>query len=186
MSDTGFLIGPSQRDRLASMHVRHSDGSLEVIPFEVTQEPEFFMGGGGLYSTGPDYIRFLRMVLRGGELDGARVLKPETVAEMNRNQIGELSVGLMKTAVPGSSNNAEFFPGLAKKWGLAYMINVEDAPVGRSAGSLARAGLGNTYYWLEPNRGVAGVILTQILPFADAKVLDTFEQFERAIYATRG
>jgi methyl acetate hydrolase len=185
MRDSGFIIGPDQRQRLASMHFRNADGSLEVIPFEITQEPEFFMGGGGLYSTAPDYLRFLQMVLRNGELEGARILKPETVAEMNRNQLGDLTVGLLKTAVPGASNDAEFFPGASKRWGLAYMINAEDAAVGRGAGSLAWAGLANTYYWIEPNRGLAGVILTQILPFADARVLSVFENFERAIYATR-
>jgi CubicO group peptidase (beta-lactamase class C family) len=185
MRDTGFVLGPSQRQRLAAMHVRHRDGSLTIEPFEIPQEPEFYMGGGGLYSTGPDYLRFLRMLLGNGELDGARILKPETVAEINRNQIGEVTVGPLKTAIPSSSRDAEFFPGLPKKWGLAYMINAEDAPVGRTAGSLAWAGLANTYYWIEPTRRLAGVILTQILPFADPTVLDLFEEFERAIYASR-
>jgi CubicO group peptidase (beta-lactamase class C family) len=185
MADTGFVIGAGQRERLAGMHARLPDGSLQVIPFEIPQAPEFFMGGGGLYSTGPDYLRFLRMLLGDGQLDGARVLSAATVAEMSRNQIGELLVGPLKTVVPGSSNDAEFFPGLPKKWGLAYMINAEDAPVGRTAGSLAWAGLANTYYWIDPTRRVAGVILTQILPFADTRALGLFEQFERAIYASR-
>jgi CubicO group peptidase (beta-lactamase class C family) len=185
MQDTRFILTAAQRDRLATMHVREPDGSLNVTSFEMEQHPEFFMGGGGLYSTGPDYLRFVRMILGDGELDGARVLKPETFAEINRNQIGDLSVGQLTTAIPGSSNNAEFFPGLSKKWGLAYMINTEDAPVGRAAGSLAWAGLANTYYWIDPTRRVAGVILTQILPFADPTVLHLFEDFERAIYAGR-
>lgn len=185
MPDTGFVLRPDQRTRQASMHVRQPDGTLQPIPFELPQQPEFFMGGGGLYSTGPDYLRFLRMLLGGGELEGARVLRPETVAEMNRNQIGDLTVGLLRTADPGSSNDVEFFPGLVKKWGLGYMINVEAAPTGRSAGSCAWAGLANTYYWLDPSRRLAGVILTQVLPFADPKVLDLFAQFERACYAGR-
>jgi CubicO group peptidase (beta-lactamase class C family) len=186
MRDSGFVLGASQRERLAGMHVRNEDGTLQVIPFEMNQEPEFFMGGGGLYSTGPDYLRFLRMILNDGELDGARILKAETVAECNRNQIGELNVGLLKTAIPASSNDAEFFPGMPKKWGLAYMINAEDAPVGRAAGSLAWAGLANTYYWIETKRKVAGVILTQILPFADARVLGLLDEFERGIYSVVG
>jgi methyl acetate hydrolase len=185
MADSGFIIGASQRERLASMHLRKDDGSLEVIEFELTQEPEFFMGGGGLYSSGRDYLRFLQALLRGGELDGARILKDETVAQVNRNHLGELNVGLLKTVVPGASNDAEFFPGAPKKWGLAYMINAEDADVGRSAGSLAWAGLANTYYWIEPNRKLAGVFLTQVLPFADARVLGVFEQFERGVYSSR-
>jgi methyl acetate hydrolase len=184
MRDTGFVLGAAQRERLAAMHVRQPDGSLQVVPFEVPQEPEFYMGGGGLYSTGPDYVRFLRMLLGNGQLDGAKLLGDETVAEMSKNQIGELMVGVLKSVNPGSSNDAEFFPGMPKKWGLAYMINAEDAAVGRTAGSLAWAGLANTYYWIDPTRHVAGVILTQILPFADSRVLDLFEQFERAIYAS--
>jgi methyl acetate hydrolase len=185
MANTGFVIQPEWRTRLASMHARLADGSLQAIPFEIPQEPEFFMGGGGLYSTGPDYLRFLRMLLGNGELDGARVLKADTVALMGQNHIGDLSVRVLKTQQPGSSNDAEFFPGMVKKWGLGYMISTEEAPTGRSPGSLAWAGLGNTYFWIDPTRRVTGVILTQILPFADAKVLDLFAQFESAIYARR-
>jgi methyl acetate hydrolase len=183
MQDTGFVVGADQRTRMAGMHVRQADGSLSAIPFEVPQTPEFFMGGGGLYSTGPDYLNFLRMLLGDGQLGEGRVLRPETVAEMGKNQIGELTVGLLKTSVPGSSNDAEFFPGMVKKWGLGYMISTEAAPTGRSAGSLAWAGLANTYFWIDPTRHLTGVILTQILPFADPTVLNLLEQFERAIYA---
>jgi CubicO group peptidase (beta-lactamase class C family) len=146
------------------------------------QDPEFYMGGGGLYSTAGDYLRFLRMILNRGTLDGARILSPQTVEEMNRNQIGELLVTELKTAIPQSSNNAEFFPGMPKKWGLAYMISVEEAHTGRSAGSVAWAGLGNTYYWLDLERRLGGVICTQVLPFADARVLDLFANFEKAVY----
>jgi methyl acetate hydrolase len=185
MSETGFVIRPEQRRRLASMHARHPDGALTPIPFEVPQEPEFFMGGGGLYSTGRDYLTFLQMLLHEGRLDGVQVLRPETVAQMTRNQIGELTVGVLRTAIPEHSNDAEFFPGMVKKWGLGFLINTEDAPTGRRAGSLAWGGLANTYYWIVPTRRLVGVILTQILPFADAKVLDLFARFEGAVYRMR-
>ena len=186
MHDTAFVLNATQRERVARMHVRQPDGSLLTVPYQVAaEEPEFFAGGGGLYSTGPDYLRFLRMLLGNGQLDGAKILAAETVAEMGKNQIGDLLVGVLKSVIPGSSNDAEFFPGMAKKWGLACMINAEDTAVGRAAGSLAWAGLANTYYWIDPTRRVAGVILTQILPFADQRVLALFEQFERAIYATQ-
>ena len=84
MADTGFVLRPDQRERQARMHVRTGETSFDVIDFEVPQAPEFFMGGGGLYSTGPDYLRFLRALLGDGALDGARILKPETVAEIGR------------------------------------------------------------------------------------------------------
>jgi CubicO group peptidase (beta-lactamase class C family) len=182
MSDTTFVPTSEQHERRAKMHVRNADGSLAMIPFEMPSEPEFFMGGGGLFSTGRDYLRFLRAILNGGSLDGNQILKPETVAQMNRNQMGDTQVTCLKTVDPISSNDAEFFPGMSKQWGLAYMISNEAAPTGRSAGSLAWAGLANTYYWLDPTRNVAGVILTQILPFADPAVVGTLGRFERAIY----
>jgi CubicO group peptidase (beta-lactamase class C family) len=184
MNDSGFLLRPEQRPRLASLHERQPDGSLAVTEFEMSQQPEFFMGGGGLYSTGSDYLRFIRMLLGAGRLDGARVLRSETVAEIGKNQIGDLSIGKTTTVLPASSNDFEFFPGLEKKWGLASMITMEDAPTGRSAGSLAWGGLANTYYWIDPGKRVAGVLLTQILPFADPGVLDLLARFERGIYAS--
>ncbi|MBX9698119.1 MAG: beta-lactamase family protein [Acetobacteraceae bacterium] len=183
MADTAFRLGAAQRARLASMHVRAEDGSLAPIAFEIPQDPEFHMGGGGLYGTVRDYLRFCRMVLNGGTLDGVRILAPETVAEMRRDQIAPLEVGPMRTALPGSSNDVELFPGMRKGWGLSWMINSRDTPEGRSAGSLFWAGLGNTYYWIDPTRDRAGVIATQILPFADAKVLALLADFERAVNA---
>ena len=182
MADTSFKISPSQRERLVVMHARGADGSLKPIEFEMPQEPEFFMGGGGLYSTGPDYLKFLRMFLGRGSLDGKTVLRPETVALMGQNQIGDINVVELKTVAPDSSTDAEFFPGMVKKWGLGFMINTEAAPTGRSAGSLAWAGLANTYFWIDPSKNIAGVILMQLLPFADPQALQTFAEFESQLY----
>jgi methyl acetate hydrolase len=182
MADTSFKLSSSQRARLVAMHARGDDGSLKPIEFEMPQEPEFFMGGGGLYSTGPDYLKFVRMFLNRGSLDGKTVLQPETVATMAQNQIGDINVVALKTVVPGSSADAEFFPGMVKKWGLGFMINTQAAPTGRSPGSLAWAGLGNTYFWIDRSKNVAGVILMQLLPFADAQALQTFAEFESRIY----
>ena len=103
---------------------------------------------------------------------------------MAQNHIGDLDVQALATGHPGVSNDAEFFPGMTKKWGLSWLINTEDVPGRRSAGSLAWAGLFNTYYWLDPKRHVAGVILTQILPFADPPVLQLLDDFETAVYQT--
>ncbi|WP_135466131.1 serine hydrolase domain-containing protein [Crenalkalicoccus roseus] len=185
MRDTGFRLRPGQRERLAAMHARGPDGALSVIPFEVPQEPEFHMGGGGLYGTAPDYLRFARMILNGGTLDGVRILSPQSVEEMRRNQIGALTVGMLRSAQPAATNDAEFFPGMVKRWSLGFLINEDDVPGGRAAGSLAWAGLGNTYYWIDPRRDLAGVLVTQILPFADPRVLDLLGAFERALYAGR-
>lgn len=184
MTDTGFKLGDAQRARLVGMHTRGEDGSLTTIPFEVEQEPEFHMGGGGLYGTAPDYIRFTQMILNKGRGNGHQVLKPETIALMSQNQMGDIDMTRMATAIPFVTNDVDLYPGMSKKWGLSFMINTAPTPEGRSAGSLAWAGLANTYYWIDPARGITGVILMQVLPFADAKCLDAFAAFERGVYAS--
>jgi methyl acetate hydrolase len=100
MEDTGFGPTPDQQKRQASVHQRQDDGSLVPQPLSPPAPREFFAGGGGLCSTGRDYLSFLRMLLQGGSLGGARVLKPATVALMNQNQIGDLPAGVMKSAMP--------------------------------------------------------------------------------------
>jgi methyl acetate hydrolase len=185
MTDTAFKIGGAQRKRLVGMHLRGADGALAPLPFEIPQEPEFEMGGGGLYGTASDYLAFTQMFLNDGRAaDGTQVLKPETVKQAGQNQMGDIDVRRLKTAIPAYSNDAEFFPGMVKKWGLGFMINTERVPGGRSAGSLAWAGLGNTYFWIDPAKGVAGVILMQLVPFADAKALALFAKFENAVYTS--
>src|SRR6266567_8570065 len=171
MTDTGFLISSSQKARVAPMFSRQGDGSLKPMDFEMPQRPEFFMGGGALFSTPRNYMAFLQMLLHEGTFNGAQVLKPETVALMRQNHIGDLNVVTLKTVNPESSNDANLFPGMTQKWGLSFDINTERGPAGRSAGSLAWAGLFNTYFWLDPNKRVTGTIMTQLLPFADDKVL---------------
>ncbi|HTT12468.1 MAG TPA: serine hydrolase domain-containing protein [Burkholderiaceae bacterium] len=182
MNDTAFRISPAMRGRLAKVHQRGDDGGLAATQFEIPQEPEFEMGGGGLYSTAPDYLKFIRMILNRGQGEFGRVLRPETVDLMSRSHLGDLTVRKLRTAVPPVTNDAEFFPGMRKTWGLGFMINTEVAPTGRSAGSLAWAGLANTYFWIDPARGVGGVYLTQLFPFADHKSTPLFLEFEKAIY----
>jgi methyl acetate hydrolase len=183
MKDTGFKLTPERRARLVGMHSRGEDGALAPMEFEMPQEPEFEMGGGGLYGTAADYLAFARVFLTEGRAeDGRQVLRPETVRLMAENAMGELNVRALPAAPP-YSNEAEFFPGMVKKWGLGFMISTEAVPGGRSAGSLAWAGLGNTYFWIDPAKGVAGVILMQLIPLADVKALAVFAGFETAVYA---
>jgi CubicO group peptidase (beta-lactamase class C family) len=68
------------------------------------------------------------------------------------------------------------------KWGLSFLINPQALPTGRSAGSLAWAGLANSFYWIDPARRVTGVYATQVLPFFDPKAVQAFEAFETAVY----
>ena len=186
MTDTGFALAPDRCARLVGMHARAADGTLGPIPFELPQDPEFQMGGGGLYGTAADYLAFERLFLNQGRVNGRQILRPETVRLMSQNAIGELEVRLLETAVPAYSNNAEFFPGMRKKWGLGFMISPEPVPGGRGPGSLAWAGLGNTYFWIDPAKGVAGVILMQLIPFADPKALALLDGFEKTLYAALG
>ena len=182
MGDTAFRITPAMQERMATVHVRGEDGAWMAMEFTVEQDPEFEMGGGGLYSTVGDYLKFIRMILNKGAANGHRVLRPETVEAMSVNSIGDNRVVNLPTAMPPYSNDAEFFPGMEKTWGLTFMINNEEAPTGRTAGSLAWAGLANSYFWIDPAKGIGGAYLTQVLPFADEKSLPLYLDFETAVY----
>jgi methyl acetate hydrolase len=183
MRDTGFLTTPEQRARQALVHQKHPDGRLEPQPLPEQFVPEFWAGGGGLLSTARDYLTFLEMLLHGGTLNGAQILKPETVALMHDNHVGDLPAGVLRSIRPGWANDLDLFPGDPIRWGLGYMLNLAPGPNGRSAGTVSWAGIFNSYYWLDPERRVAGVILTQMLPFADPDMLRLLGGFERGVYA---
>lgn len=186
MRDTAFAMTPSMRERRVTMHQRGPDGRLNPMPdFELPQDPEVHMGGHGLYSTPLDYAKFIRMWLNDGEGPHGRVLKPETVAMAERNGLGEMKVKGLPGVIPSLSNYAEFFPGMPKSWGLTFMINDEDAPTGRPAGSLAWAGLANLYYWIDRRHGLGGFWATQIFPFADPASVGGYLDLETAVYRDR-
>jgi CubicO group peptidase (beta-lactamase class C family) len=182
MHDTAFNISASQRLREAAVHRRNADGSFKAEPSEKPVVATAFSGGGGIYSTAPDYLTLLRALLNSGALDGTTILKPETVALMSQNQIGDIEAGIMKTTNPALSSDVDFFPGLRKRWAFGHMITLDPVKDGRRAGSLTWAGLLNTYYWVDPASRMAGVIMMQMLPFADAHALKLYREFERGIY----
>ncbi|MBR1125709.1 beta-lactamase family protein [Bradyrhizobium lablabi] len=181
MNDTSPTITEKQRARQASLHRHGADGKLVAQPFEKLNEPISFSGGGGIYSTAPDYLTLLQALLNGGNFRGAGILRPETVALMGKNQIGNIEAGRLKTENAALSNDVDFFPGVHLRWGLGGMINIDPVPDGRRAGSLTWAGLYNTYYWIDPTLRVAGVIMMQVLPFADRQALAAYRQFERGV-----
>lgn len=186
MSDTGFALSAEQSARLVGVHQRQAGGALTPLVIAEPSEREFWSGGGGLYSTGHDYLRFLRMLLNGGRLDGAQILRPETVAAMAQNQIGNLTAGVIKTTMPERANDLDLFPGIPCKMGLGFLVNTRPGPNGRSAGSLGWAGIYNSYFWLDPEKRVAGIFLAQFLPFADPIALSLFGEFERGVYEALG
>ena len=186
MSSTAFKISPAMRARIAKVHQRSADGTFTLNPFEVPQDPEFEPGGGGLYSTAEDYQRFMRMILNGGKGNGNQVLRRETVELMSRNAMGDLRVAMLPSQNPLLSCDAEFFPGVPRTWSTAFMINEAVAPTGRSAGSLAWAGLTNTYFWIDPAKSIGGVLMTQVLPFVDPRALALFTAYEKSVYSALG
>jgi CubicO group peptidase (beta-lactamase class C family) len=182
MKDTSFALSPAQKSRLSSVHQRDDKGALAPIEFGLPENPEFIMGGGGLYGTAGDYLAFTQMIAQGGTLNGAQVLQRETVDVMAQSHIGPLEIGIMRTAIAPLSNDIEWLPGIGKKWGLSYLVNTELVPGRRSAGSLAWAGLANTYFWIDRTRRVSGVFLSQLLPFYDRTATELFEKFETEVY----
>src|ERR1700733_2997186 len=123
------------------------------------------------------------MIINKGRGKRHLLLKPETVAMMGQNQIGAINMTKMTSAVAFATNDVDLYPGMEKKWGLSFLINTAKTAEGRSPGSLAWAGLANTYYWIDPSRDITGVILMQVLPFADRKCLEAFAGFESGVYA---
>ena len=185
MTDTAFRLTDEMRSRLAKIHQRADDGSLTPLDLVLPQDAEIDMGGHGLYSTAPDYTKFIRMWLNDGAgPDGEPILTPETVAMAARNGLGELKIKALPGVVPTLSNDAEFFPGMPKSWALTFMLNDEPAPTGRPANSLAWAGLANLYYWIDRQNGIGGFWATQIFPFADPTSVGGYLEFESAVYAS--
>ena len=155
MDSTAFRITDGMRKRLARIHHRGADGALTPIPRSRSRRsPSSRWAAAGSTAPRGDYLKFVRMMLNQGKSDkGEAVLKPETVAEMSKNAMGDAKVCLLKTAMPPFSNDAEFFPGMDKQWGLSFMINNEEAPTGRSAGV---AGLGGARQHLLLDRPEEG------------------------------
>lgn len=182
MSETSFVLDDSMSARRATIHQREADGTLTPTDLVLPQEPEVHMGGHGLYSTVGDYTKFLRMWLRDGVGDNGRVLAEDTVAKAVRNGLQSQTVTELKGVVPALSHDAEFFPGQRKSWAYSFMVNEEQAPTGRPAGSLGWAGLANLYYWIDRRNGIAGLWATQILPFADPASFGGYLDFETATY----
>jgi CubicO group peptidase (beta-lactamase class C family) len=178
MADTSYILPAAKFDRYVSNYTRQKDGSLLQRERKQPNPPKTFNGGGGLYSTAADYIRFMQMILR----DGAGILRPKTVASMKINQIGQATAGKMKSFIPETSSDVDIQPGHTEKWGLGFLINTDAYAGGRSTGSLAWAGLYNTFYWIDPKRNFCAVILMQFLPFVDKEAVGMLNDFEQAVY----
>ncbi|WP_214369214.1 serine hydrolase domain-containing protein [Pseudonocardia sp. H11422] len=183
MDQTAFLMNSEQRANSVPVHLKGEDGTWAPSEIDLNQDPEYFAGGHGLHSTPRDYLKFQRALLGGGTLDGTQILQHSTVDAAFTNQIGDLDFPAeIPTADPASTHAFNAGPGY--KWGYGLLLNTQDVPGMRKAGSGAWAGLCNTHFWVDPTTGVTGAIYTQFLPFVPQEALDVYADFERALYAS--
>jgi methyl acetate hydrolase len=188
MRDVGFFLTESLAERRVAIHSRGENGAITVLPdLAPHQLPEMDCGGHGLYGAVGEFMKFIRMVLNDGAGSHGRVLKPATVNAMCEDGLADigLSAGGWSGAIPSVANTDEFFPGIAKGWGYTFMINREATPTGRPAGSLAWAGLANTFFWIDRASGIGGYWATGMLPFLDAVSYPGFLEFESTVYLHR-
>jgi CubicO group peptidase (beta-lactamase class C family) len=181
MHDTFFNVPADKRARVLTAYRLQADGTLVPQPAPVVPVTEF-NGGGGLFSTADDYARFVRMILNGGTLNGARILSAASIAAMSQNQIGAIGVPALETALPERSADFTFIEDGRDKWGLGFLIASNPRSGKRSPGSLSWGGIYNTHFWIDPRRGIGGILLMQYLPFADPSALDVLDAFERGVY----
>ena len=183
MGDTAFEPD-ALADRLADVSIRGEDGAFAPFKLAPPAHPEFYGMGHALYSTAPDYMRFLRMVLNKGTLDGQRILSEGAVADMCADQMQGLQVEKMISVAPPLSADVELFGGTKATHSFAFVRNEVDQPGMRSAGSLSWAGVCNTHYWIDPSKNLCAVIMTQSLPFVEPPLLKTYQAYETAVYAS--
>jgi CubicO group peptidase (beta-lactamase class C family) len=184
MKDTSFVLREEKFARLASSYRRQTDGSLKEDPRTMPAPPKVYNGGGGLYSTAEDYIRFTQMILRKGRSAGKdQILSPKSVEMMSANQIGSVNVEKLISTDHNVSEDVDMHPGAMDKYTFGFLMNPTAYPGGRSAGSLAWAGVENTFYWIDPRRGICAVIMMQFFPFVDKQAVGLLADFERAVYA---
>jgi methyl acetate hydrolase len=185
MLDTSYILPAAKFERMVSSWYRENGGPLKQRDRALPKPPTQFNGGGGLYSTAGDYVRFMQMILgKGRGVNGAVILQPATVESMAVNQIRDRTAGKMKSYRPDVSSDVDIQPGFTEKWGLGFLINPTAYAGGRAAGSLAWAGLYNTFYWIDPKSAICAVLLMQFLPFVDKEAVGLLGDFERAVYST--
>lgn len=180
MGNTAFEPDALQ-DRLAQVQIRGEDGRFSPFELAPPPQPEFYGMGHALYSTAPDYMRVLRMVLNKGQLDGQRILSESAVEQMCADQMQGKTFQTMKSVAPPITADVVMPEGTTHS--IAFVRYEADVPGMRKAGTQSWAGVCNTHYWIDPASDLCAVIMTQSLPFLEPRFLDTYQAYERALYA---
>ena len=159
MVDTAFCVQGAALQRVAQPFAVDPDSGASQQLLNVTRAPVFESGGGGLVSTAADYLRFCRMLLGEGRLDGTRLLSAHTVRLMTRNHV-DADV-IRASTVPGATT--EYLPGAGYGFGLGFAVRLEDglAPNAGAAGDYHWSGIGGTYFWIDPRNGLIAIWLMQ-------------------------
>ena len=182
MKDTSFATSAADAARVVTIH-RRVDGALQEQPNAPGPISSPVQGDGGLNSTAADYAKFMQLFLnRGVTQSGQRIVKAATIAQMMRNPEGRVLVEKQPAALPAVTEPFPLGAGV-DRFGLGFQITGRPGVPGlRHAGSLSWAGIFNTEFWIDPDAGVAAVLLMQYLPFYDAAAIDALQGFERRVY----
>jgi len=183
MNDTYFQVPQEKSTRLAKLYQRKEDGSLVEQPMPPVASGAFLSGGGGLFSTAADYIRFTQAIMNGGQLSGKSILKPETAALMQRNQIGALTIHPVRSVIPQLAKDKAVLPGALDKFGFGFALNSHPVENGRAANTMAWAGIFNTFFWIDREKQVCAVLMTQMSPFLDDGAENLLRDVDRAVYS---
>jgi CubicO group peptidase (beta-lactamase class C family) len=185
MPDSFFNVPPDKQSRLVPVFQRKEDGSLAQQPPQPVKPVEFFSGGGGLHSTAPDYLRFVRALMAGGQLGQHRILSAESVATMGKNQIGDLTIRPLHSLIPQLATDGATLPGALDKFGLGFALNSTSVDTKRGVNTMSWVGIFNTFFWIDREKQVGAVLLSQMLPGLDPGPRKLLEDFDRAVYAWR-
>jgi CubicO group peptidase (beta-lactamase class C family) len=186
MTDTFFNVPAEKRARMVTASQRREDGSLAQQPPRPPQHVTFFSGGGGLFSTAPDYLRFTRALLAGGQLDSTRILTAESVKTMGKNHIGALTIRRLPSVLPWLATDGAMLPGALDKFGFGFALNSSTAGTPRGANTMSWAGIMNTFFWIDREKQLTAVLMSQMLPGLDPGPRGLLEAFDRAVYEARG
>ncbi len=184
MPNTSFHRPDDREAAFVGVHVRRDDGRWANLGDTLGADPQWHSGGHGLFSTPRDFIRFQRALLRGGELDGIRILSSATVDAAFDDQLGGLSFPAhIRTADPQVS--ADLTVGPDHTWGFGLLLNRQDLPGRRRAGTGGWSGLLNTHFFVDRTSGFTAAIYSNCLPFVAPEAWQLYQDVERAVYASR-